>query len=169
MSGRDVIGEHSLVQQQGLTSKGLPEAGPLPGVVIGELLAIADEGRTPLVMYPGQPGTAALRSRTAIDLHGGHIGRAVVLMFERGEALLPIVIGVIRASDGWPLAEAPAQVDVDSDGERMVVTANKQLVLRCGKASITLTKEGKVLIQGTYVSSRSSGVNRINGGSVQLN
>jgi hypothetical protein len=50
-----------------------------------------------------------------------------------------------------------------------MVSAKEQLVLRCGKASITLTKEGKVLIQGAYVSSRSSGVNRIKGGSVQLN
>jgi hypothetical protein len=42
-------------------------------------------------------------------------------------------------------------------------------VLRCGKASITLTKAGKVLVQGTYVSHRSSGVIRIKGGAVQLN
>ena len=58
---------------------------------------------------------------------------------------------------------------VEADGERLVVDARDQLVLRCGKASITLTKAGKVLIQGTYLSSRSSGVNRIKGGSVQLN
>lgn len=51
----------------------------------------------------------------------------------------------------------------------MIVSAKEQLVLRCGKASITLTKAGKVLIKGSYVLSRSSGVNRIKGGSVQLN
>jgi hypothetical protein len=43
------------------------------------------------------------------------------------------------------------------------------LVLRCGKARITLTRAGKVLVEGTYISSRSSGVNRIRGGSVHLN
>ena len=47
--------------------------------------------------------------------------------------------------------------------------AKKQLVLRCGQASITLTEAGKVLIQGSYVSSRSSGINRVKGGSVQIN
>jgi hypothetical protein len=51
----------------------------------------------------------------------------------------------------------------------MIVSAKEQLVLRCGKASITLTKAGKVLIRGEYVQSRSSGVNRIRGGSVQIN
>jgi hypothetical protein len=49
------------------------------------------------------------------------------------------------------------------------MTAREQLVLRCGAASITLTRDGKVLIQGAYVSHRSSGVMRIKGGSVQIN
>ncbi|MEW5071937.1 hypothetical protein AB1P14_09365, partial [Pseudomonas aeruginosa] len=38
-----------------------------------------------------------------------------------------------------------------------------------GKASITLTRAGKVIIRGAYLSSRSTGVNRIKGGSVQIN
>jgi hypothetical protein len=60
-------------------------------------------------------------------------------------------------------------VEVDTDGERMIVSAKTQLVLRCGKASITLTQAGKVLIEGTYVSSRSTGANRLKGGSIHLN
>jgi hypothetical protein len=60
-------------------------------------------------------------------------------------------------------------VEVNSDGEQFVIRAKARLVLRCGKASITLTRAGKVLIKGAYVSSRASGVNRVKGGSVQLN
>jgi hypothetical protein len=78
-------------------------------------------------------------------------------------------MGVLREGEGWPLDQKPGQVEVDADGERMIVSAKEQLVLRCGKASITLTKAGKVLIKGSYLLSRSSGVNRIKGGSVQLN
>jgi hypothetical protein len=89
-------------------------------------------------------------------------------MFDGGEPMRPIVLGCIRG-DGTALSEQPGQVEVDADGERLLVSAKQQLVLRCGKASITLTKTGKVLIQGAYVSSRSTGVNRIKGGSVQLN
>ena len=140
-----------------------------PATVVGELIAIVDDGCTPLVLFPGQPGTAALRARTAVDLHGPHIGQPVVLSFEAGDAHRPIVMGVIRQAEGWLLAEVPAQVEVDVDGARMIVSAKEQLVLRCGKASITLTKAGKVLIQGSYVSSRSTGVNRVKGGLVQLN
>lgn len=144
-------------------------ANALPSVVVGELIAIVDEGRTPLVRYADQPGSAALRARTVVDLQGLHIGHAVTLMFENGDAARPIVMGLIRQPEGWPLAQAPAQVEVDADGARMVVTAQEQLVLRCGQASITLTRAGKVLIQGNYLSSRSAGVIRIKGGSVQLN
>ena len=143
--------------------------GSLPSVTIGELIAITDEGRTPLIVYPGQPGVAALRARSVVDLHAPHIGQPVVLMFEGGDASRPIVMGVVRQREGWPTADAPAQVQVDADGERLQVSAKEQLVLRCGKASITLTKAGKVLIEGSYVSSRSTGVNRVKGGSVQLN
>jgi hypothetical protein len=90
-------------------------------------------------------------------------------MFEDGDSSRPIIMGVLRGEEGWPLDQKPAEVEVDVDGERMIVSAKEQLVLRCGKASITLTKAGKVLIKGSYLLSRSSGVNRIKGGSVQLN
>ena len=66
----------------------------------------------------------------------------------------------MQKPNAWPISEKPAQVDVDADGQRLVVSAKEQIVLKCGKASITLTKAGKVLIQGAYVLSRSSGVNR---------
>ena len=140
----------------------------LPQVIIGELLAIADDGKSPLVTYPGQPGTAALRARTVLDLYGVHIGQSVVLSFEGGDAARPIVMGVLRQTESLRL-DVPGNVQIDIDGQRMVVSAKEQLVLQCGKASITLTKAGKVLIAGSYVLSRSTGVNRVKGGSVQLN
>lgn len=139
------------------------------GIVTGSLIGIVDEGRTPLVIYPGQPGTAAIPARTIVDLHRAHIGREVVLMFDCGDPYEPIVTGWLRQSGDLPLTGSPGQVEVEADGERMIVSASEQLVLRCGKASITLTKEGKVLIHGEYVSNRSSGLMRIRGGSVQIN
>jgi len=139
------------------------------GVVIGELLALADENTTALVRFPGQAGDGAIAARSCVDLHAVHIGQSVLLVFERGDARQPIVVGVLRGAAGWPLVDEPAQVEVDTDGQRLLVSAKEQLVLRCGKASITLTKAGKVLIEGSYLLSRSTGVNRVKGGSVQLN
>lgn len=162
MSGRDLI--EAQLHLQAATA-----GATWSTVATGELVALADEGRTPLVVFPGQPGTAAMRARSVVDLHGAHIGRQVLLAFEASDPTRPIVMGVLRGGEAAPLSVLPPQVDVDVDGHRLVVSAKEQLVLRCGKASITLTKAGKVLIQGSYVSSRSSGVNRIAGGSVQLN
>jgi hypothetical protein len=181
MSGRDLIATETVVVADEHAGADLlrplmeaPPAkashgAPVAGVVIGELIGMKDEGRTPLVLFPGQHGSAALAARTVVDLHGPHIGSKVVLMFEGADLSRPIVMGVLREDDAWPRADRPGQVEVDGDGERLIVSAREQLVLRCGKASITLTKAGKVLIQGSYVLSRSSGVNRIKGGSVQLN
>jgi len=141
---------------------------PITGAITGRLIGFADGGVTPLVVYPGQPGTVALPARAITDLHGAHIGGDVVLVFEGGDARRPIVVGWIRPPAGWPLSQ-PGQVQVDADGERMIVSAAQQLVLRCGSASITLTKAGKVIIRGTYIVSHSTGANRVKGGTVHLN
>jgi uncharacterized protein (DUF2345 family) len=53
--------------------------------------------------------------------------------------------------------------------EELVLTAKRDITLRCGRASITLTRAGKVLVRGTYLSLRSSGMQRITGASVQIN
>jgi hypothetical protein len=68
-----------------------------------------------------------------------------------------------------PQAASALHREAEADGERLVLTADKEIVLRCGEASITLTKAGKILIKGAYVLSRSSGTNRIQGGSVEIN
>jgi Domain of unknown function (DUF6484) len=143
--------------------------GPGNNITIGELIALTDNGSTPLVVYRDQPGTAAIAARTVVDLSGQHIGRPLVLMFEDADPMKPLVMGVLRTGEAWPIADQPGQVEVDADGNRLIVSAKEQLVFRCGKASITLTRAGKVLIDGTYILSRSSGANRIKGGSVEIN
>jgi len=139
------------------------------GLVIGELVALTETDRTPLVRYPGPGGTTTVAARSVVDLLAAQVGKPVALLFEAADLRKPIIVGVLRDQVSAPLDPPLGQVEVEVDGERMVVSAKEQLVLRCGKASITLTRAGKVLIQGDYVSSRSSGVNRIKGGSVQIN
>ncbi|MDB5976925.1 MAG: hypothetical protein JWR07_3685 [Nevskia sp.] len=160
MSGRDRI-----VKDAGLLQ---PLAAAGVGVVIGELLGIGED-QAPFVIYPGQPGTAAIAAGSVVDLYGAHIGRRVVLEFDGGDPHKPIVMGVLREPGGNALVAPPRQVTVDADGERMTVAAREQLVLSCGKASITLTRAGKVVIRGSYILSRSTGANSIKGGSIDLN
>lgn len=157
----------ALVRGRSTSSAGPSTVGS--GVVIGELIGITDDGHTPLVTFRDQGGTAAIAARSVVDLHGAHIGRQVVLVFEDADPARPIVVGVLRNPGNSALGPRPGTVEVDRDGERMIVDAKEELVLRCGKAKLTLTRAGKVLIEGTYISSRSSGVNRLKGASIQIN
>jgi hypothetical protein len=139
----------------------------ISGIVVGALVGFADAGATPLVTYREQAGTAAVRARSTLAVHASHIGKQTVLMFEEGDPQRPIIVGCLQDEPATGLVSG--QVDVEADGQRLVVSATDRIVLRCGKASITLTKEGKVVIQGAYVSNQSSGVLRLKGGSVQIN
>src|SRR6185503_13655819 len=135
----------------------------IDGVVIGTLLELDVIG-SPRVDYPGNGG-GPLLARTACSLDSGKVGREVALLFEGGDPAKPILLGVLQR----PGKPEPKALQVQVDGETLVLTGKKEIVLRCGKASLTLTSAGKVLLRGAYVSSRSSGVNRIKGGSVQIN
>jgi len=141
----------------------------ISGVVVGTLVGFQDHGTTPLVTYAGQHEATALSARATVDLHGAHIGRDVVLMFEHGDPARPIIVGCLRQSGEPGFPGLPGRVEVDADGERLVVSANQGLVLRCGKASITLSRDGQIVVRGEHVVSHAVGVNRIKGGSVQLN
>jgi hypothetical protein len=136
-------------------------------IVVGTLVGLTDSGATPLVTFPGQASPVA--ARTTVDLHAPHIGRPVVLVFEAGNPGRPIITGCVRQPDDRPFADVSGGVEIQADGERLVVSAVHGLVLRCGKASITLSPDGKIIVRGTHVVSHASGVNRIKGGSVQVN
>jgi len=137
-------------------------------VRIGVLLGFL-EPCTPLVTYAGQRGSAAVPAVLATDLDARHIGDEVVLEFEDGDIGRPIVLARIRAPKARQPGDMPDALRVEADGQRLSLDAKEQITLRCGDASITLTRHGKVLIKGTYVVSDSSGVNRIKGGTVQVN
>lgn len=139
------------------------------GTEVGELMALDAASGTAWVRLASTPRANAVAARSTVDLQGAHIGREVLLNFIGGDAARPVVVGVLIGATGWPDAATSNLVQVDEGGTRLVVSAKEQLVLRCGKASITLTKAGKVLIEGSYLLSRSTGVNRVKGGSVQLN
>jgi hypothetical protein len=60
-------------------------------------------------------------------------------------------------------------VSADVDGKRVRVEAKDEIVLACGKASITLRRNGKIIVRGTQVETCAEGLNRIKGGQVLVN
>lgn len=136
----------------------------LEGVVVGALVGFAEDG-APLVDFPGNPKDNPLVARSTAVLSPDVVGREVALLFEETNPTKPILIGPIVQ----PQSPVAMKLSIDRDGERLVLTADREIVLRCGDASITLTRAGKVLIRGAYISSQSSGVNKLKGGAVHIN
>jgi uncharacterized protein (DUF2345 family) len=67
-------------------------------------------------------------------------------------------------------ADSEVQViDANVDGRRVRIVAQDEIVLECGQASITLRRNGRIIVRGTYVETHSDGTNRIKGGQVRIN
>ncbi len=153
-----------------------PATTVMPGeVVIGTVVDVNDNG-IPQVDYPGNPANSLLDAMTTVPVNKESVGRQAALLFQNGDPGKPLIVGLVRnfLDDLKVLSESEQADDKQFrdavvDGERIVFTAEKEIVLKCGKASITLTRAGKILIRGAYLSSRSSGTNRIKGGTVHVN
>ena len=92
------------------------------------------------------------------------IGCEVALLFQDGNPHKPLIVGrIVEPARG----KAPPQVI--RDGQRVRVTADERLELRCGKATILMEQDGRITIRGAHIISHASGAQQIRGGSINLN
>jgi hypothetical protein len=143
------------------SSQGVRIAGHRTGRVVEV------RGGAAVVDYPGNPHGPLVARRLRTPTFSLHTGGEVLLVFENERSDRPIVVGLLAPST-TEAPEAPA-IEVLVDGSRVVLEGKEEIVLRCGQASITLRKNGRVVVRGTHVETRSQGVNRIKGGTVQIN
>jgi hypothetical protein len=124
----------------------------------------------PLILHPDLPHEI-IPARTTAALRSRDIGSAVVVIFEDGDPRRPIIVGVVREPNQLHESAAPPSSDVTihADDDRFVVSAEREITLRCGEASITLTRAGKVIIKGASILSRATGHNKIKGAAVDIN
>lgn len=146
---------------------------------VGKIIKAEKSGQL-LVDFPeNQAGPVIARVTTSVkkDLlgKGNPAGREVLLAFDNNDPQRPIIVDTMYSlideisEPANVIVEADAPQDAIIDGKRIVFDAREEVVLRCGKANITLTKAGKVLIRGAYLSQQSTGVNQIKGASVKIN
>jgi hypothetical protein len=151
------------------------EKAPLAGTAhIAAIVSLTPDG-TPQVDLgddsPPMPARLAVRTTRARIEQAIAARQQAVIVFEGGDRAKPLIVGFIEALD-QPQPESPAGspvIEADVDGRRVRVTAQDEIVLECGSASVTLRRNGRVVIRGTYVETRSDGTNRIKGGQVQIN
>jgi hypothetical protein len=144
------------------------------GVRLGRLLALAAPDGVWVELAPPIERVVA---RLGIDCDAARLAQAIergqsaVVAFENGDCSRPIVLGIVSPLQPTAASSAPAGlvVEADADGRRVRLEAQEEVVLQCGLSSITLKRNGKVVIRGTYIETYASGTNRIKGGNVRIN
>jgi hypothetical protein len=158
------------------------EQEPIQGSRSGWLVGIDASGR-PLVDFEGSlAGPVAAQLATALEARALQEAAArrqkVVLLFENGDARRPFLMALIQEPSPTPLLDelltnptpAPRRpVEAWVDGQRVTIEGQDEVVIRCGAASITLRRNGKVVIKGTQLETSATGTHRIKGGSVEIN
>ena len=177
-------------------TEGLSDAAPAQLVTV---VSIASDGSPLVsVDAEGPVVTARLAIRTTLErLQAAITNRQqAVVVFERGDRTRPLILGFLEPLDVNPVSpEAPTApdhrtdaplpgdaaasqgeepavmpcIEADVDGRRVRLTAQDEIVLQCGSASVTLRRNGRVVIRGAYIETHSEGTNRIKGGQVQIN
>jgi len=167
------------------TDNDVPASAPRASCCVGRITEISSQGVV-MVDFVGSPrGPRAARSTlwsstaeavgviAPFRCTGGLATIAYALLaFEDTDPTRPIIVGLLPPHDARPLGEPPPvalALRVSVDGKCVTIAAGSEIALVCGKSSIVLTSDGKIVIKGANLLSRSSGGNRIRGATVQLN
>ena len=150
------------------------EFGP---VCCGRIVGLEGK-RRPRVDFPGNPngGPIVARSLDTVRLGGKACSGElpVLLVFEHGDPAKPIIVGVVRSGAASRDESCNSSGQIDSSrhaviGRRVALEGHEEVTLTSGKASITLTREGRISLCGVEIVSRASGANKIRGASVSIN
>lgn len=152
-----------------------PVIAGVTGVVIGRIEGAAQDGR-PLVSWAASGGQSLAARAVWLANAPDWLkcqGLRVVLGFEDGDETKPLLLGLMDSprptTSISEVAESNAG-EVRSLKPKVVrIESEEELILECGEAKISLRADGRVVILGGYVLSRSKGVNKIKGGAVQIN
>jgi hypothetical protein len=166
-----------------------PEADEAAAEVRGARSLAYLGGHRMVVDTFGDRGPVIARCLATIDpdvlARGGARGALVNVVFAQGNPEHPIVMGFVDDGMGAGTPGAPAEpvvappssgqtgpdlaLRVDGRPRVLPIEAQEELILKCGQASITLKRDGKIVIKGRYVESHASSTNRIKGAQVKIN
>jgi len=146
-------------------------ADAVSGIVVAVFEGLNDDGR---LLVRWGPGQGAIRLARTIWMENAPDwslckGLRVVLGFEEGNQAEPIVLGLLDQPPETVQDPDKGRSATEDKPKVLRIESEQELILECGKAKIALRADGRVVILGGYLLSRSKGVNKIKGGSVQIN
>ncbi len=155
----------------------LPGSERLEGARVGRIVSF--EGGEVRVDFDGNT-RGPLRARTSAALEATALASAArerhegILVFDGGAPARPVLVALLRSESplldavlAGPLPQARRVARVD--GQRVEIEGHEEVVLRCGRASLTLRRDGKVVLRGVNVVTQAEQVQKIRGGKVQIN
>lgn len=165
------MAEHKVVALE----RAKPEPSVPHGATLGWLVRVDDDG---IWVDTEDNASGPLLALSVVSLSREELEAAIS---DRTEAVLlsvagtgqPVLLGLRQ-----PLPTLEAELPSPStnedlaatvDGKRVHLEGKDEVVLRCGKASITMRRNGRIVIRGVQVESRATGRNRIKGGAVLIN
>jgi hypothetical protein len=123
----------------------------IEGVVVGFIITI-DKQNNPMVDFDCNVYKQPIPAISLVEINKTHTGCKVALMFEKNRADKPIIMGFMHIPE-----------------QTKSITAEKELLIKCGKASIRLKENGDIVINGRELISRARKNNIIRGGTILLN
>lgn len=141
------------------------------GVVVGVVDGETDDGR-PLVRWGKGPRRGCPAQVVWMEKPPEWSvckGLRAALAFEDGDQTKPILLGLLDSPPSGSQLPTEAQLVTETKPKVLRIESEQELILECGEAKISLRADGRVVILGGYVLSRSKGANKIKGGSVQIN
>jgi hypothetical protein len=125
-------------------------------------LAEGEERSVPVAIGVDLPDDALVRAAIV-----GHRGLVIRTNETRRRLVL---VGLVRERVSTAAREAGiSQVTATLDGDTVDLKADTQIELRCGKARITLHRDGRIEVSGTHVLNRSRGPMKLKGATVEIN
>ncbi len=155
---------------------------------IGNIVDVTEQG-VAVVDFPGNTGQPIMARSTLGEIEKNQLTdfpAPVLLVFEQSDPLKPIITGFVnkalfteqptvtksnpeKIQETKEIENADKATDAIIDGKKIIFDAKQEILLRCGKSSILLRRDGKIVIKGTNLLSRSSATNQIKGSSVSIN
>lgn len=152
-----------------------PEDEKILTHVVASIVKSDNPGEILIRYKDHKPAKARVLSNVDKALLTGEHGfnNDVLVVFDEGNPQKPIIVGVIQSLVdeiiSLKINDEKQLFKADIDNHRVVLEAEKEIVLKCGKGKISINKEGKIIILGTDLISRASGSNKIKGGNVRIN
>jgi hypothetical protein len=150
------------------------KSSPSSQIVTGHLEGIDDEGRILFVAEQGDgvPVPVAI----GVPISDGVLipaarnrQRALVVRTDESPPNW-VLIGLVRERVSSTARDAaPGELEVKMDGETLRLTAEREIELRCGNASLILRQSGRVILKGTHVVTSSRGPLKVKGATVEIN